>query len=121
MSYRDQWLVCETCGEKFVFTVEEQRKQSQLGFEVSPPSVCQKCIQSVDLGPGPHEGAVKWFSASKGYGFIVQPNGEEIFFHRSSIIDGDPEAFNDGSRVTYLVEQSSKGPSAVDVALLEDD
>jgi CspA family cold shock protein len=120
MPYRDTWVECEKCGGKFVFTVEEQRKQDQMGFEISPPSVCKNCIEEVDLGPGPYEGVVKWFSAQKGYGFIVQRNGNEIFFHLSGIIDGDPEKFAEGTRVTYLTEETAKGPAAVDVSLLED-
>ena len=62
------------------------------------------------------EGVVKWFSSEKGYGFIVQHSGNEIFFHRTGIAQGETPAFPDGTRVTYRVEQTGKGPQAVEVA-----
>jgi len=70
----------------------------------------------VVLEPGPHDGTVKWYDTEKRYGFIIHPNGEEIFFHYSGIMPGEKPYFPDGTRVTYLVEQTEKGPQAVDVA-----
>jgi CspA family cold shock protein len=67
------------------------------------------------LGPGPHEGRVKWYDHGKGYGFIAHPGGEEVFFHRTGIAPGEIPDFPDGTPVTYLVEQTTKGPQAVDV------
>jgi CspA family cold shock protein len=65
--------------------------------------------------PGPHEGSVKWYDGDKGYGFIVHSDGEEIFFHRTGIAPGEDPHFPDGTRVTYCIEQTDKGPQAVDV------
>jgi CspA family cold shock protein len=62
---------------------------------------------------------VKWYNAEKGYGFIVQPSGDEIFFHRTGIAPGESPHFPDGARVTYIVEESSKGPQAVGVAHMD--
>ncbi len=121
MSYRDTWVTCEKCGKKFIFTVEEQRQQEGAGVEVTVPSVCPRCLKVTDFEPGPQEGVVKWYGLEKGYGFIVQRSGGEIFFHRSGIVDGRPESFVEGVRVTYIVEQSTRGPAAVEVALLEED
>jgi CspA family cold shock protein len=62
---------------------------------------------------------VKWYNPEKGYGFIVQPSGDEIFFHRTGIATGERPFFPDGSRVTYIVAESSKGPQAVEVAHMD--
>ena len=70
------------------------------------------------LGHGPHEGEVKWFSVEKGYGFLVHSNGQEVFLHRSGIAPGETEHLQDGTRVTFLVEESERGPQAVDVERL---
>ena len=62
---------------------------------------------------------MKWYDGGKGYGFIVQPSGDEIFFHRTGIAPGETPVFPDGTRVTYLIEHSVKGPQAVDVARMD--
>jgi len=71
------------------------------------------------LGAGPHEGSVKWYDPEKGYGFIVHPSGEELFFHRTGIAPGELADFPDGTRVTYLIEQTEKGLQAADVARMD--
>lgn len=118
MPFRDVWVECKECEERFVFTVEEQRRLTDLGLEVEPPNVCPDCREEEEMGPGPHEGVVKWFSPEKGYGFIVQRRGDEIFFHRSGITEGEIEKFGEGARVTYIIETTEKGPEATEVALL---
>jgi CspA family cold shock protein len=72
-----------------------------------------------DLGPGPHEGSVKWYDSEKGYGFIVHPDGTELFFHRTGVAPGETPDFPDGVQVTYCVEDSDKGPQAVDVERMD--
>jgi len=62
---------------------------------------------------------VKWYDTEKGYGFIVQHSGDEIFFHRTGIASGEQPFFPDGTRVTYLVEHTGRGPQAVDVARMD--
>jgi CspA family cold shock protein len=71
------------------------------------------------LGHGPHEGEVKWFSLEKGYGFLLHQEGQEIFFHRSSLAPGEAEHLRDGARVSFMVEETERGPQAVDVERLE--
>jgi CspA family cold shock protein len=58
-------------------------------------------------------GTVKWFNPVKRYGFIKQENGQDIFFHASSIL-GD-KSLEEGDRVTFQVEQGLKGPKAIAV------
>ena len=71
-------------------------------------------------GGSREEGEVKWFNGSKGFGFIVRPDGEEIFVHFRSIRgDGSTRrSLRDGQRVTYELGNSDKGPQAEDVEAL---
>lgn len=119
MTYRDTWATCENCGKRFIFTIEEQRRLTESGLEPVPPALCPDCQKNPELARGPQEGTVKWYSPEKGYGFIVQRSGDEIFFHRTGIAPGETPLFPDGTRVTYVVEQTSKGPQAVDVARMD--
>jgi CspA family cold shock protein len=60
-------------------------------------------------------GTVKWFNSSKGFGFIVRENGEEIFVHFRSIRGEGRRGLRDGQRVSFVVADSNKGPQAEDV------
>ena len=60
-------------------------------------------------------GIVKWFDNRKGYGFIEQEDGPDVFVHHSGINATGFKSLNDGDSVTFTVEQGQKGPAAVDV------
>ncbi len=60
-------------------------------------------------------GTVKWFNVSKGFGFIVKDDGEEIFVHFRSIRGEGRRSLRDGQNVSFIVTQSDKGPQAEDV------
>ncbi|NQX90181.1 MAG: cold shock domain-containing protein [Halioglobus sp.] len=60
-------------------------------------------------------GTVKWFNVSKGFGFIIREDGEEIFVHFRSIRGEGRRSLRDGQRVSFCVVQSEKGPQAEDV------
>ena len=61
-------------------------------------------------------GTVKWFNNAKGYGFIVQDNGEkDVFVHHSAVLMEGYRSLNEGERVEYEIEQTPKGPAAVNV------
>ncbi|HSR47762.1 MAG TPA: cold-shock protein [Anaerolineales bacterium] len=68
------------------------------------------------------QGTVKWFSRVKGYGFIApEDEGKEIFVHFSGIEGEGYRNLEEGQRVTYVVEETAKGPQAVSVrAVMED-
>jgi len=62
------------------------------------------------------EGTIKWFNEKKGYGFIQQDNGQDIFVHYSSIMGDGFKTLAEGQRVKFDIEEGAKGPKAVNVA-----
>ncbi|MFO7742733.1 MAG: cold shock domain-containing protein [Anaerolineae bacterium] len=64
---------------------------------------------------------MKWFSNPKGYGFISRDDGEDVFVHYSSISGGGFRSLEEGERVEFGIEESDKGPRAVNVKSLEED
>ncbi len=63
-------------------------------------------------------GVVKWFSDKKGYGFIAQEDGPDVFVHFSGISGSGFKNLQEGDRVTFEIEQGPKGPSAVNVTVV---
>ncbi|MFN2383048.1 MAG: cold-shock protein [Gemmatimonadota bacterium] len=64
-------------------------------------------------------GAVKWFDAQKGFGFIERPDGSDIFVHYSDIVGDGFRTLSEGQQVHFQVTQSAKGPQAVNVTRVE--
>ncbi len=64
------------------------------------------------------EGTVKWFSDKKGYGFIEQEDGPDVFVHHSGIDGAGFKSLQEGERVSFEVEQGPKGPAAVSVMVI---
>ena len=61
-------------------------------------------------------GIVKWFNDKKGYGFIENDEGGEVFVHHSSIKMSGFKTLAEGDRVTFVIEQGLKGPAAAEVS-----
>jgi CspA family cold shock protein len=61
-------------------------------------------------------GVVKWFNNSKGFGFITQENGEDVFVHFSAISGDGFKSLNEGDKVTFEVVKGPKGLQAANVA-----
>jgi CspA family cold shock protein len=64
------------------------------------------------------EGTVKWFNASKGFGFIEQDNGEDVFVHFSAINSEGYKSLDEGARVSFDIVDGPKGPAAANVTQL---
>ena len=64
------------------------------------------------------EGTVKWFNESKGYGFIQRENGNDVFVHFSSIAGEGFKTLREGESVSFNVEETQRGPQAIDVTKL---
>jgi CspA family cold shock protein len=63
-------------------------------------------------------GTVKWFNDQKGYGFIKQEDGPDIFVHYSGIVGDGFKTLKEGDQVTFDIEQGQKGPAAVNVTIV---
>jgi len=64
------------------------------------------------------DGVVKWFNERKGYGFIEQEDGPDVFVHHSGINGAGFKTLQEGDRVTFDIEQGAKGPAAVTVTVV---
>lgn len=62
-----------------------------------------------------NKGTVKWFNASKGFGFISDEQGNEVFVHFSGLAMDGYKSLDDGQSVTFDVTEGNRGPQAVNV------
>ena len=63
-------------------------------------------------------GTVKWFNAAKGFGFLSQTNGPDVFVHYSAIQSNGYRSLEEGQAVEFSVVNGPKGPAAADVVMV---
>ena len=64
------------------------------------------------------QGTVKWFNAEKGFGFITNDSGGDVFVHHTAIVSEGYRSLEEGQRVSFDVTQGQKGPQASNVTKL---
>lgn len=65
------------------------------------------------------KGTVKWFNNSKGYGFISQENGEDVFVHFKSIVGDGYRTLKENEKVEFVITNGEKGPQASEVQVIK--
>ena len=92
----------------------QERPRRQPAPVREKPTFAMPATIQIDSMTGKYIGCMKWYNAKKGYGFLVRGAGEEIFFHRSSVV-GDPLELKEGQWVLYDIEETAKGPEAAEI------
>jgi len=64
-------------------------------------------------------GTVKWFNSSKGYGFISQEDGDDVFVHFQQIVSDGFKTLEEGQKVEFTLGEGEKGPQAIEVSLVK--
>ena len=64
-----------------------------------------------------HKGTIKKLIRERGFGFISDTDGREVFFHQSGLVDAKFDALNEGQEVEFEVETSQKGPRAISIQI----
>ena len=78
------------------------------GVSLSPPSA-----GTGKVAPSKNQtGSIKWFNATKGFGFIVGDDGAEVFVHYRNVEGLNKRNIKQGQKVSYVVKQSDRGPQA---------
>ena len=105
----DRVLACTSCGTRF-----------WAGDSVSAgaPDLCPGC-RLILPSAGRQRGVIKFYSTRKKWGFITQPDGHEVFFHRSAWSSEGEPAPQEGDLVEYAVESTDRGPQAIGLRHLD--
>jgi cold shock protein len=90
-----------------------RQNQGRLRFFYDPPLLCGGVLSIPCQEDHPMaSGTVKWFNDQKGFGFITQDNGSDVFVHYSAIAASGFKSLHEGDRVEFQITQGPKGPQA---------
>lgn len=90
-------------------------KKSWAGFQKPETIIPGGYTRAQQRGRLDGQGIVKWFSGGKGYGFITQKEGKDIFVHYTAIVGAGYRILKQGERVSFDVGETERGPQAKDV------
>ena len=111
---RRRVITCQRCGMGFVMTENYRAYLDRRGANLVVPVQCLNCFWHA--GPLPKErGQVERFSKRKRYGFILDQDGYEVFFHQEQLLEPSGHCPHEGEPVRFHVRYAPKGPEAVNV------
>jgi CspA family cold shock protein len=111
-------ITCQRCGMGFMMTENYRAYLDKWGANLVVPVQCLNCFWHA--GPLPKQrGQVKWFNPRKQYGFIVDENGCEVFFHQKQLLEPDGDYPHEGEPVRFHVRYAAKGPEAVNIETID--
>ena len=90
-------------------TSRANRKPAKVKTKTTPSKTVKNAVNNETVN-----GTVKWFNKTKGFGFITQSNGDDVFVHQTSITS-KPNFLREGQSVTMSVVKDAKGPQAENV------
>jgi len=109
--------VCKAEGLTLEDNSQPSRKRQSSGKKKKAQKAAKQSSQPTSQDK--ETGSVKWFSASKGFGFITRDNGEDIFVHFRSIMGKGHRILREGQRVEFAVTEGTKGLQAEDVSAIK--
>ena len=113
------WLRCVCCSCKAFRTVEGTASPHLQSFFLTRGGGKRRRIAQIEKRVQLKEqGTVKWFNASKGFGFIQRQSGEDVFVHASAILSEGNKSLQEGQAVEFDVTKGPKGLQASNVAAL---
>ena len=111
MPYTDRTLTCTSCGVAFLDTSRAQRQRAHREPPAPSPRLCPGC-RALERLTRRRRGVVRWFDARKGYGFIRDEAGEDVFVHRSALAQPGRGRLRTGAPVEFYLRQEERGPVA---------
>ncbi len=113
VSFRDRLLTCRSCGIRFLYSAEQQREQAE-SEQVGEPECCPGCVALEAWlerqEPQRRRGTVRWYDTRKGYGFVRDEEGQDVFVHRSAF--RHQGRLRAGQRVEYTLSETARGLAA---------
>jgi CspA family cold shock protein len=108
----------ELCQHTAAFSKSGSRRPYECSAMFTQPArglTSQSANSCQGYAVSKEQGTVKWFNASKGYGFIQRQSGEDVFVHFSAIQSDGYKSLNEGQKVEFEVKQGPKGLQAENV------